>query len=819
MSLKEYKNKRKFTSTPEPQGSEEATLKGPLTYVIQKHAATRLHYDFRLEFNGVLLSWAIPKGPSLNPHDRHLAVKVEDHPKEYAHFEGIIPQGNYGAGSVTVWDYGVYTPYDSIDRKSAEKIIEKQLKDGHLTFILLGKKLKGEYALIKTRNSEENAWILIKKGDDFSSQKKDILKDDKSALTGRTMKEIAEQANKKNEVWYSKPKILDTQEAQSGEIPHAVKPMLANTATKPFDRENWVFEIKYDGYRAISEIEKGKVKIYSRNGISYNKKFSLLVQSLQKFPGTTVIDGEIVVVDSLGHPRFQWLQDFPNDQGELIYFVFDILFLDGKDLTKLPLKKRKEILKQILPPLPHIKFSRHIKRSGIAMYQQAKELGIEGIIAKNAQSIYRLGRRTDDWLKIKAQNRQEVVIAGYTEPKGSRQYFGSLIAGLYKKNKLTYIGHIGTGFDDKRLKEIYHKLSALKQASCPFKIIPQTNAPVTWIEPKILAEVSFLNWTKDGQMRHPVFLGLREDKNATDFKKDPEIKIGKQKVSLTHHNKIFYPQEKITKGDLISYYREMSPLILPYLKNRPESLLRYPNGINGNSFYQKDASLLHEDWLPTTKVFSDSNGKYIEYLLCQDEATLVYLINLGCIDLNPWNSRVEKLEHPDYLIIDLDPEKVGFDVVVEAALATRLVLEKLNITSYPKTSGATGIHMYIPLGAKYTYDQTRQLAELLCITIHNTAPNITSLERSPKKRQGLVYLDFLQNRKGQTLASVYSVRARPGATVSTPLEWSEVTAKLHPSQFTIKNIPERIQKKGDLFEGVMNKGIDIKKVLKAIAQH
>ncbi len=828
MSLKDYHKKRQFTKTPEPKGSEKKTA-GPLSFVIQKHEATRLHYDFRLELNGVLKSWAVPKGPSLNPHDKRLAMMVEDHPIDYANFEGIIPKGNYGAGTVMVWDRGVYTSYDATERDEAEKILEKQLKAGHLTFIMLGEKLKGEFALIKTHNGEENAWILIKKGDEYASETTDILKQDTSVISGRSMKEIASQAEKRKEVWYSKPKDLDISNLPKGTMPHKIKPMLAGTADEPFDREEWLFEIKYDGYRAIAEIESGKVKLYSRNQLAYNQKFVPVVQSLQKFPGDAVLDGEIVVVDEIGHPRFQWLQDYPNDKGELIYYVFDILYYGGRDLTSLPLIERKEFLKEILPPLTHLKFSGHVEKAGIAMFQQAELLGIEGIMAKNAESTYKQGRRSDDWLKIKAINRQEVVIAGFTEPRGSRKHFGSLITGIYKNKKLTYVGHIGTGFDEKLLKHLYEKMKPLEQKTCPFSKVPVTNAPATWLKPKLLAEVSFTHLTQDGQMRHPVFLGLREDKAANHLKseqntfaltpKDASSKkttIGSQDLTFTNLSKIFFPEEKYTKGDLIEYYRQMAPVILPYLKDRPESLLRYPNGIKSKGFYQKDASLLHEDWFDKVSVYSESNDKNIDYLLCQNEATLLYLINLGCIDLNPWSSRVVQLNHPDFLIIDLDPEKTEFTNVVKAAQATREVLEAWDIPAYPKTSGATGMHIYVPLGAKYTYEQSRQLAEILCIHIHAKVPHITSLERSPSKRQGKVYLDYLQNSEGQTLASVYSVRPKLGATVSTPLEWSEVTAKLHPSQFTIKNMHKRIEKKGDLFKPVLGKGIDIAQILKKI---
>jgi bifunctional non-homologous end joining protein LigD len=507
-----------------------------------------------------------------------------------------------------------------------------------------------------------------------------------------------------------------------------------------------------------------------------------------------------------------------------MYYVFDILYYDGHDLMDEPLMKRKAFLQQTLPQLPHIAYADHLKTHGIAMFRQTTQLGLEGIMAKKADSPYKMGGRSKSWLKMKSMKRQEVVIGGFTRPKGMRNHFGALLIGVYKGRKLTYVGHVGGGFDEDSLESIYKLLKPLEIEDCPFETKPQTNTPATWVKPKILAEVTFSEWTKDDIMRHPIFIGLREDKKAEEVEKEDSSTLNQRKTSkakpvdeqdleFSNLSKIFWPKEKYTKRDLINYYREVAPIILPYLKDRPESLLRYPNGIFGKSFYQKDASLLNVDWIPTIPVYSDSNQKEIEYLLCQNKATLLYLANLGCIDLNPWNSRVGSLENPDYLLIDLDPEEADFSAVIQTALTCRTVLEQLDIPSFPKTSGATGMHIYVPLGAQYSYEQTRQLAELLCIQVHAKIPDITSLKRSPKDRHGLVYLDYLQNRVGQTLASVYSVRAKPGATVSTPLLWSEVNKKLRPTQFTIKNTMNRIHKHGDLFKGVLGTGIDMGKVL------
>lgn len=823
MSLAVYRKKRTFHKTPEPIGKEKQTA-GPLTFVIQKHEASRLHYDFRLELNGVLKSWAVPKGPSLNPPDKHLAVLVEDHPITYAKFEGTIPKGNYGAGTVMVWDKGVYAPLAFVDRNQAQVLLTEQLKKGHLAFVLLGEKLRGEFALIKTQNSDDNAWLLIKKNDEYASQK-DILLQNRSVLTGRSMEEIKLESENKRNVRLSGPEPVDLDEMPKGFMPRQVKPMLAYSTNKPFDNKDWLFEIKLDGYRAIAQIQGGDVKLYSRNGVSFNDKFSPIVDSLQKFPQEAVFDGEIVVIDSAGHPHFQWVQEYPEEkQGELVYYIFDLLYYAGYDLTNTPLYKRKALLKAILPPLSGVRYCDHIEGSGVALFRQMQKLGVEGVMAKHKESSYKQGERSHDWLKIKILHRQEIVIAGFTKPQGGRKYFGSLLAGDYKNKKLTYIGHVGGGFDERDLKYISDKLRPLIQNRCPFEQVPQTNTPATWVKPVLLAEVAFSHWTKDHQMRHPVFLGLRIDKDAKEvtqesyLRKDlgednKKVMIEKQMLRLTNLSKVFWPNDGYTKRDLIAYYREIAPVILPYVKDRPESLLRYPNGITGKSFYQKDARLLDVPWIKKRVIHSESGEKDISYLLCQNEASLLYLINLGCIDLNPWSSRVGMLDNPDYLIIDFDPENTAFSNVVTAVLATRNILEGLSIPSFCKTSGAKGMHVYIPLGARYTYEQSRKLAELLCMQVHTVIPGITSMKRNPQDRQGLVYLDYLQNIRGQTLASVYSVRAQPGAPVSAPLLWSEVNSKLHPAQFTIKNMQERIQKHGDLFRGVLGRGIDMEKVL------
>jgi bifunctional non-homologous end joining protein LigD len=511
----------------------------------------------------------------------------------------------------------------------------------------------------------------------------------------------------------------------------------------------------------------------------------------------------------------------------------------------MPLIKRKNILKKILPDLPDIRFSDHIEESGELFFNMVKEKKLEGILAKNANSEYCIGRRTRDWLKIKTTSRQEAVIAGFTQPKGSRQKFGAVVLGVYENNSLVHIGHAGGGFTEERLDEVYSKLEPLKTKVNPFKTKIKTNTPVTWVEPKLVCEVAFSEWTDEGLLRQPVFLGLREDKDpktvtketAEDFEEEVsskpvkkqkkesdldmkkggpsiEVIINRRKLKLTNLDKVYFPDEGFTKGDVINYYRKISKFILPYLKGRPESLNRHPNGINEESFYQKNVDGLPPDWVKTKGIYSEHNEKEITYMVCNDEATLVYMANLGCIEFNPWFSRVGTLDNPDYLVLDLDPEDIPFDKVVEAAYAVKNVLDTAGAKSFCKTSGATGIHIYVPLNAKYDYDVARNFAHLVAQIAHSRTSDFTSILRSPSKRQKKVYLDFLQNRTGQTLAAPYSLRPRPGAPVSTPLKWEEVKPGMDPKDFNIENTEERLKSTRDIFKGVLGPGINIEKCIK-----
>jgi bifunctional non-homologous end joining protein LigD len=619
-----------------------------------------------------------------------------------------------------------------------------------------------------------------------------------------------------------------------------IKPMLAQIHDKPFNDEHWIFEAKWDGYRAVAEIKKNQVRLYSRNGLSFLRLYPEVAQALEKIKDEMILDGEIVVLNENNKPDFQKLQQFDEHRSlKIVYYVFDCLSYKGKSLVSLPLIERKKILEQALPKSEIIQYSDHVMKSGVDFFSKVSTLNLEGMIAKRAASTYVMGKRSADWLKIKNHNTQEAVICGYTAPRGSRSYFGALILGIYDQGKLKYIGHTGTGFKETTLKEVYQKLEPYKQTLSPFKEKISVNSPVTWVEPKFVCNIKYTEATEDGILRHPVFQGIRIDKtsreaNHIDKSVDKKnlstsMKVATEKqnpdteernihghlVSLTHQNKIYWPEEGITKGEVIEYYNGIHKYILPYLKDRPQSLKRNPNGIRDKGFYHKDAGDKAPEWVDTITLHSDNADKDIEYIICNSLETLLYMNNLGCIEINPWNSRKSKLDFPDYMVMDIDPsENNSFDQVIDTALVIKEILDKAEALSYCKTSGASGLHIYIPLHAAYDYDQARSFAEIIASLTVEQLPKITTIERSLNQRKGRIYVDYLQNKRGQTLASVYSVRPVEGASVSTPLEWKEVKHGLLPSDFTIHNVLDRVTKKGDLFGGVLKEKTNLKKCLK-----
>lgn len=833
MSLATYRKKRHFNETPEPRGKAKATH-GGLRFVVQKHDATRLHYDFRLELDDVMKSWAVPKGPSLNPADKRLAMMVEDHPLDYRTFEGTIPAGNYGAGRVIVWDEGTWQVLGASDRKSAERIAREGLAAGNLKFVLHGEKLNGEFSLAKLKRGEKNAWLLFKKRDQFASDG-DVTSDDRSVKSGRTIEDIGPDPRGRTNKAYGSPlrksKIKKPPPTKrAAKIPRDVRPMLATLVDQPFDRDGWLFEVKWDGYRAIAEVDSKRVRLYSRNQKSFEDKFAPIVRALREFAQEAVLDGEIVALDEKGRAQFQLLQNYQKTGvGNLVYYVFDLLYLDGRDLRNVPLKERKELLRGIIGNSPSLRYSDHIEDEGIAFFKSAVRSGLEGIIAKEGASIYREGTRSAAWLKIKSRQRQEAVIGGFTAPRGARAELGALVLGVFDGPNLVYIGHTGGGLDDAGLADMRKRLEPLVISKCPFHVPPKTNAAVQWVKPGLVCEVEFQEWTEDGRMRQPIFVGMREDKSPRDVKREnpmhvrtterkkagvpkkkPKSQPQGEEPNLTNLQKIYWPDDGYTKGDLIEYYREVSSFILPHLKDRPMSLHRHPNGIEGSSFFQKDVSKQPPpEWVRTEMIAAESRRESLQYVVCDDQPTLLYVANLGCIELNPWLSRVGSLDEPDFLVIDLDPEAISFAHVVDAAVAVHKTLDRADIESVCKTSGKSGLHICVPLGAQYDYELARQFAELVASIVNRQLPKTTSLERSPSKRQKRVYLDYLQNSRGQTIAAPYSVRPAPGAPVSTPLSWREVRRGLDPSRFTIKNTLRRLEKVGDLWEPLRGKGVDL----------
>jgi len=592
--------------------------------------------------------------------------------------------------------------------------------------------------------------------------------------------------------------------------------MLATLVEAPFDDPDWIFETKWDGYRALAYVdEKDNVTLYSRNENIFNANFPPIVQELTHLGAQAILDGEIVILDPHGKSNFQWMQNYQKThEGALFYYVFDLLFLNGTDLRDLPLLERKEKLRTLLESasLPHIRYSEHIEAKGKAVFKKAEQFHLEGIIAKNGQSTY-VSTRSKNWLKIKTHVRQEAVIGGFTTPRGSRDKFGALLLGVYNdKKELQYIGHVGTGFKVQILKDTYAKMKPLIQKESPFSKKIKTNMPATWIKPELVCEVSFSEWTDENMMRHSTFEGLRIDKKVKEVKMKKPVSIqqkpSKEKGYLSHPEKIYWPKQKYTKGDLFKYYQTIAPYILPFLINRPMVLRRYPDGIDGENFIQKDTKMLHlPEWIQTVNI--EHEGKTIDYFLIQDLPSLEYVVNLGSIELHPFHYRIDHFDYPDYFILDLDPESVPFEKVVEAAQVIHQYFDDLSIPHYCKTSGGRGMHFYIPLQAKYTLDQVAQFGQLIGTLIHQELPKITSLERSPAKRQKKIYLDVLQNRSKQTIVAPYSVRGRPFATVSTPIKWNELTKELHPEEFTIKTIPSRLKKIGEIFAPILGKGLNI----------
>jgi len=908
MSLKEYARKRTFSRTPEPPPAKKQakTAKGRKpVFVVQRHHARRLHYDFRLKLGGTLKSWAIPKGPSLDPAVKRLAVHVEDHPMDYGSFEGNIPAGEYGGGSVMVWDRGTY---EVLGGDPADA----QYRRGDFKFRLHGEKLRGEFVLVRTKGRGDNQWLLIKKRDAEAVTGWDAEEYSRSALSGRSQEEIAKG---EGPIWHSKKDgakavVTNTQKAEkavrakearqaksasatdrrasartasekridpaklpgavAAAMPASVTPMLSTLADAPPEGDDWVYEIKWDGMRVLLFLDGGRVRLVSRRGNDCARQFPELTAAQQSLAAQqAIVDGEVVVLDERGRPSFSLLQPrmMASDAGAIahmarsrpiVFCVFDLLYLDGYDLRKAPLVERKRALQTIVNSNSLIRYSEHFAGSGPGsgkdFLEAARAQELEGIVAKRAASRYE-SRRTSNWVKVKISAQQEFVICGFTE--GERDTFGSLVLGLYDKGELVYVGNVGTGFDTQMLRSLFDKLSLLATSRSPFPkpIKMPKPLPVTWVRPELVCTVKFHSWTPDGRLRAPVFLGLRPDVEPSDCVKSgggassvaqPEsvprtessflagtaatllVNVDGKQLKFTNLNKVFYPREGYTKRDVIRYYDAVAPLLLPHLKDRPLSLRRYPDGVEGESFFQKDARADFPSWLRTERIATEDSTKgrtSIRFVVADDRATLLYLANLACIDQNPWMSRAipgdkHSLEHPDFILIDLDPQDSGYDRVVEAAQLVRQKLELLELEGYPKTTGGKGMHIYVPVEPIYTYEQTRAFAEILARWVADERPDLFTTPRPVARREkGKVYFDYLQNGYGKTISAPYVLRAHHGAPVATPLAWHEVVPGLLPTKFHIRNVLDRFANLGDLFRAVLEKPQRMEEALEKLAVH
>ncbi|HYB71456.1 MAG TPA: DNA ligase D [Candidatus Bathyarchaeia archaeon] len=842
--LDTYRKKRDPDRTPEPFGGRPPT--GGRLFVVQKHAARRLHYDLRLEMDGVLKSWAVPKGPSLHTEEKRLAVHVEDHPIEYGDFEGVIPPGNYGAGAVIVWDQGWY-------RSAKPEDPLAQLARGRLEVEIFGHKMRGRWTLARMSGKDRD-WLLLKKADGAAQPPEAAELTERypqSVISGLTVEEIADVPGRLAAIRAR----LDALGAPRGEVDAGAQPfMLATLAERPFSDPAWLYEIKYDGVRVLASREGERVTLYGRSGQDTTSRYPEIVRALRALPVERfVIDGEIVALDEAGRPSFQRLQPRmaltdPREAARLavqrpaIGVFFDCLMLDDRDLRRLPLIDRKECLRLLVPRLGPARYSDHVVEEGRAFFDAASEQRLEGIVAKKARSLY-TGRRSGEWIKIKCQLRQEFVIGGYTDPQGSRGHFGALHIGLYdgalydgpaSAPRLVYVSKVGTGFDEEKLRTIEAQLRPLARERPPFEAgtIP-TGRSHHWVEPRLVCEVRFTDWTEDGGIRHPTFIALRPDKKPLECRREPVEAVPvdepaplpslaasplpeSRETKITNAGKIFWPAEGYTKGDLIAYYEGVASLMLPYLQDRPLVLTRFPDGITGKSFYQKDAPDFAPRWVRTERIYSRDTERDIAYLVVDDVEMLRYVANSGAIPLHLWASRIPSLERPDWLVLDLDPKGAPFTDVVRVALALRGILEELELPSYAKTSGATGLHILVPLGARYTYEQARTFARLLAMLGVEALPEISTVARPLRARGGKVYIDFGQNGHGQTIVAPYSLRPLPGAPASCPIEWREVTPRLDPARFNIKTIAARFEKMADPLLPVLGPGVDIGAALERV---
>jgi bifunctional non-homologous end joining protein LigD len=889
--LSEYSAKRTFGATPEPAPAVLEARTGPLLFVIQQHSARRLHYDFRLECDGVLKSWAVPKGPSLDPSEKHLAVQTEDHPYEYASFEGVIPPGQYGAGEVIVWDCGVYCPdegheYWFHDRNEAQRRVRRGLEKGKLSFLLRGEKVKGSFALV--RSSDKKNWFLIKHKDQYAAQA-DVTEQNLSVLSGMTVEDL---------------KVVPVQRmpasrlVPAGEIeamPATLSPMHAELGDAPFNHADWMWEPKLDGYRVLAFVTDAGVKLRSRRGLELSTAFPRLTAELGKqVAGSMILDGEIVAFDASGKPSFNALQNrvqlktereiaAADQKSPAVFYCFDLLHFAGVNLRNASYRDRRRYLAQCLLPSPLVQLV-HAHEDGEALHSAAVASGFEGIIGKRKDSVYQPGRRSASWLKIKSTNSAEFVIGGYTKGKGSREPLGALLIGYWDGGKLRYASHVGSGFDGDTLAQVKARLDPLQRKTCPFAEKPELHSPTTWIEPEVVAEVRFQNWTDDGSLRAPIFLRLRDDIDPKSVQRTPSrrasraaprasteiddvvrqlenkkaaftIAVGAHQIRLTNLDRVYWPanpalrQPALTKRDLLRYFAQVSSFVLTHLADRPLTMIRMPEGINGQRFFQKHWEQERPEFVETITVFSGHKDESHEYLLCNNLPTLLWLAQSGTLEFHVWHSRAQLgpdtaskstdyagslaalessvLNYPDYVVFDIDPyiysgkeapgaepelNTVAFEKAKEVAFWLRELLLSMSLDPVIKTSGKTGLHVFVPIKRTLDFDAARQVSEIVGRHLMRQHPKDITLEWSVPKRTGKIFMDYNMNVRGKTLNVAYSPRGAPGAPVSMPLTWEEL-ANAHPLDFRITNVGERLAETGDRWNDVLKRKQSLERAL------
>ena len=818
--LAAYREKRRASETPEPFDSvRREGAAGPVRlFVVQQHAATRLHWDFRLEVDDVLRSWAVPKGPSLDPEDKRFAALVEDHPLDYADFEGRIPDGNYGAGNVIVWDQGTYTELEDFSTG---------FSDGKLLFELNGHKLRGRFTLIRLKGKENTGkeWLLIKERDDWA--RTDVELSDDSVFSGLTVENL-DQAESIEAAFVEHLGEITPPPPSTRSL--VEEPMLA-TPSEPFHRDGWIYEIKYDGYRLMVERQDDSVTLRSRRGVDLTPLFPEIVKCAAALPYREfVLDSEVVVLDGRGIPNFSRLQRRAALRGHaalarasmhdpVTCYAFDLLHACGHDLKGQPLTLRKSLLARMLPAAGPIRYSEHVDGNGIEAFEALTRIGLEGVVGKRADSPYRNGR-SPDWRKVRARRSADFVVAGWTPVKSNAHDIGALALAEYRGGELVFCGRVGSGLGEANRREAKARLSPLKAGD---ELTP--GAAYRWVDPVLVCEVEFREYSADGQLRHPVFVRFRDDKKpsecvtAYDEPMVAEVDVEPaREVIATNVDKVFFPEKNLTKGDLLHYYETVAPWMLPYLADRPLVLTRFPDGIHGKSFYQRDAPAFVPDWLTRKTLWSESAEREVNYFVVQNVESLVYLANMGAIPIHAWHCRITDLEHPDWCVLDLDPKDAPFVHVLDAAKAIKELLDEIDLPGFLKTSGASGLHILLPLARQLTHDQARTLGELLARVIVARRGDICTINRAVRQRDGKVYIDYLQNGHGQLLVAPLSARAETAASVSMPVKWSELNGRLKNSNYHLKNAVGRLKRMGDPMDALLTTVPDLDRALARLGE-